>query len=279
MNKLEKLLYRKSATEKLLNIWSKGIKIYTEFIDTCEATLKDESRTDLTEIRMKIHEARIPLNHYITSFKLARREYDNHIIPEIEKETTEEDRNGIEFKDLEAEANKLAQNEIFAKHEKQPDNVELIAVNDSLEKHIQLLENLVLNASAKVLNTDDTYEKAKLNLDIFKWQLNLITNKKRLEERLNYYTNQFKPVYDREMAEADIYLEALIERAHDLINLGVDIKLSFLLQEYEKNKGDKEKVWLFYTTLKSRLKKIGKEMRKNKGQFKGKMHLAKTIVD
>jgi len=279
MNKIEKLLYRKSATEKLLDIWSKGIKIYTEFIDTCEATLKDESRKDLSEIKMKIHEARIPLNHYITSFKLARREYDNHIIPEIEKETTEEDKKSIEFKDLEAKASELAHNEIFAKHEKQPDNVELVSVNDSLKNHIQLLEDLVLSASAKTLTTEDVYEKAKLNLDIFKWQLNLITNKKRLEERLSYYNNQFKPVYDKEMAEADIYLGALIERAHDLINLGVDIKLSFLLQEYEKNKDDKEKVWLFYTTLKSRLKKIGKEMRKNKGQFKGKMHLAKTIVD
>ena len=81
------------------------------------------------------------------------------------------------------------------------------------------------------------------------------------------------------MKEADIYLDALLERAKEIIKLGIDVKLSFVLQEYEKNKHDKEKVWLFYTTLKSRLKKISKEMRKNKGQFKGNMHLAKSIVE
>jgi hypothetical protein len=279
MNELEKLLYRKKSTEKLLEIWSKGIKIYTEFTDTCEAALKDESREDRNEIRVKLHEARIPLNHYITSFKLARREYDHHIIPEIEKVASKEEQMSIDFKDLEAKANELAQNEIFAKHDKQPDNVELIQVNESLKQHIQLLKSLIAECAGKAVTTEDNYEKAKLNLDVFKWQLQLITNEKRLEEREDYYNNQFKPVYDKEMKEADQYLDALIERANEIVKLGIDVKLTFLLQEYEKNKEDKEKVWLFYTTLKSRLKKIGKEMRKNKSQFKGNMHLAKTIVE
>jgi hypothetical protein len=279
MNKLEKLLYRKKSTERLLDIWSKGIKIYTEFTDTCEAALKDESRKDRAEIQMKLHEARVPMNHYITSFKLARREYDHHIIPEIEKATTEDEQNDIDFEDLEAKANELARSEIFASHDKQPDNVELIQVNDSLKQHIELLKSLIAEGSAKAVVTEDNYEKAKLNLDVFKYQLHLITNQKRLEEREDYYYNQFKPVYDKDMEEADEYLDALIERANEIVKLGIDVKLTFLLQEYEKNKEDKEKVWLFYTTLKSRLKKIGKEMRKNKGQFKGNMHLAKTIVE
>ena len=281
MNKLEKLLYRKKSTEYLLNIWSKGIKIYTEFVDTCDAVLKDESRSkmELSEIKIKRHEAEIPLNHYITSFKLARREYDHHIIPEIEKLATKEEQEGVLFIDLEKQAEELAKSEIFANHNKQPDNVELIQVNESLKNHISLLETLISESEKKISETKDNYEKAKLKLDVFKWQLQVVTNKKRLYEREDYYYNQFKPVYDKEMEEADKYLDALIERAKEIVELGIDVKLTFLLQEYEKNKSDKEKVWLFYTTLKSRLNKIGKEMRKNKSQFKGKMHLAKSIIN
>ena len=281
MNKLEKLLYRKKATEKLTDIWSKGIKIYTEFVDTCEAIVKDKSRSDedKAEAKMKMHEARIPLNHYITSFKLARREYDHHIVPEIEKTASKEEQMSLDFKDMEAVANKLADNEIFAEHEKQPDNIELTKVNKSILEHIALLKTLIASATHRAMISEDNYETAKLNLDVFRWQLQLVTNEKRLEDRLNYYENQFKPVYDRDMKEADIYLDALLERAKEIIKLGIDVKLSFVLQEYEKNKDDKEKVWLFYTTLKSRLKKISKEMRKNKGQFKGNMHLAKSIVE
>ena len=80
------------------------------------------------------------------------------------------------------------------------------------------------------------------------------------------------------MIEADKNLESLLERAKEIIKLGIDIKLKFLLDEYEKNKKDREKVWLFYTALKSRLNKIGVEMMKNKSQFKDNMHLAEPIV-
>ena len=80
------------------------------------------------------------------------------------------------------------------------------------------------------------------------------------------------------MEEADKNLELMLERAREIVKLNIDIKLNFLLVEYEKNKGDREKVWLFYTALKARLNRVAKEMRRNKGQFKGKMHLAKEII-
>lgn len=280
MNKIEKLLYRKSTTEKLMEIWSKGIKVYTEFIDTCKAVVDDPDRSshEKAEAKMLIHEADVPLKHYITSFKLSQREYENHILPEIEKNTTEEERESIEFKDMVKEFDDLAKIEIFANYSKDPANIELVKVNDDITKHIKLLESLISSASKKSEESEDDYEKAKLNLDVFKYNLHLITNKKRLAEREDYYINQFKPMYDKEMEEADIYLEQMLERAEELIRLNVDIKLRFMLEEYEKNKGDREKVWIFYTALKSRLHKIGKEMRRNKGQFKGKMHLAKDIV-
>lgn len=280
MDKLEKLLYRKESTIRLMNIWSKGIKMYSEYIKECNVILKNKKSSKLQKIQCEkdIHESEIPLKHYITSFKQAKMEYENYIIPEIEKLVSEDEKDKIEFKDAEKIAKELAHIEIFGSHSKQPDNVELIKVNQDIEKHINLLENLLHSLQEKINSAESDYEKAKLNLEMFQTNLKIVTNQKRLQERLDYYVNHFKPVYDADMKEAEKYLELYLERARDIIKLGVDIKLGFLLQEYEKNKEDQEKVWLFYTALKSRIKKISKEMRRNKSQFKGKMHLAKDII-
>lgn len=280
-SKLKKALYRKSSAEKGMAVWSKGITIYSDFIDSCKKVTRDLSIDEAVrnEARVKMHEAQIPLNHYITSFKLAQREIEHYILPEIENLTTEEEREGLAFKDLEKEYEAIAKNEYFVNLEKQPDNVELEGVNKSLAEHIELLEYLIKSAPDRIAAEKDEYEKGKLKIDLFKYNLQLETNKKRLKERLDYYNNQFKPRYDAEMKEAEQYLDKLIERANELVRLQVDIKLPFLLQEYEKNKEDEEKKWLFYTALKTRINNISKEMRKNKHMFKGKMHLAKPIVE
>jgi len=280
MNKLEKLLYRKASTEKLMMIWSKGIKMYTDYLKSCQSIDNGEGYTELqrTEARKNIHEAEIPLKHYITSFKFAQREYDNHILPEIEKLTTEEERKGIEFMDVMKKYDELAEIEIFSNHSTKPANVELIEVNKSIETHIKLLEDLIKVSTDKLSTSKDEHEKAKLNLDIFKYNLHLVSNKKRLQERVDYYKNQFLPKYEKDMVEADKYLDIMLQRASDIVKSGIDIPLGFMLTEYEKHKEEKEKVWLFYTALKSRLKKISKEMHRNKGKFKGKMHLAEGIV-
>jgi len=282
MNKLEKLLFRKASIGNLLDIWAKGIKIYTEYKDTCTAVIEDEERTELerAEAKMNLHECEIPLKHYITSFKLTKRELENHVIPEIEQIASDEEKESIEFQDLEKKYSELAFNEMFTEHSKLPDNVELIKINEDIKEHISLLEQLITKGEEKILESEDEYEIAKLKLDIFKYNLQVITNKKRLYEREDYYVNYFKPKYDKDMEEADMYLELLLERAKEITKLGgsIDFKLGFMLQEYEKNKDDREKVWLFYTALKSRLKKVGKEMRRNKSQFKGHMHLSKDII-
>ena len=71
MNKLKKLLYRKESTEKLMSIWNTGIKMYSQYIEACKVVSKDESKTDIEKASamMNIHEAEIPLKHYITSWK------------------------------------------------------------------------------------------------------------------------------------------------------------------------------------------------------------------
>jgi len=282
--KLENLLYRKEITFKLMGIWSKGIRMYSEYIDECKKAIEKNTLSvpcdKLLPLSMEksIHEATIPLRHYITSFKEAKNEYENYIIPEIGKIASKKEQALIEFKDAQKVADELTDIELYGSHSKQPDNVELIGVSKDIEQHISLLRSLIEETSAKLSSTEDSYLFAKLNLDLFQHNLKLITNIKRLEERQDYYHNQFKPAYDKDMEEADKYLEITLERAREIIRLGVDVKLGFLLQEYEKNKGDKEKIWLFYTALKSRLNKIFKEMRRNKGKFKGKMHLAKDII-
>tara|TARA_R110001592_G_scaffold135862_4_gene352428 strand:- start:192 stop:1049 length:858 start_codon:yes stop_codon:yes gene_type:complete len=283
-SKLQSLLYRKSMTFKLMGIWSKGIKMYSEYVDECKKVIDKDVLTDESQkflaltLEKSIHEAEMPMKHYITSFKQAKTEYENYIIPEIEKIASKEEQMSIEFEDAQKIADELSNIEIYGSHSKQPDNVELIQVNEDIKHHIKLLKKLIEETNEQIKSTNDSYLLSKLNLDLFQHNMHLITNIKRLKEREDYYYNSFKPVYDKDMKEADKYLELMLDRARDIIKLGVDIKLGFLLQEYEKNKHDKEKVWLFYTALKSRLKKIGKEMRKNKGQFKGKMHLAKDII-
>lgn len=280
MTKLEKLLYRKESTIKLMNIWKKGIQMYAEYIEACKEIVNDttKSKLEIAEAKKNIHETEIPYKHYITSLKLAEREYNNHIVPEIEKAASKKEKKSIELEDTQKMMEQLAHIELFGSHSKRPDNVELVEVSRDIETHIELLEELIETSSEIANTTQDKYLKAKLNLDIFKLNLQLATNKKRLSERNDYYYNSFIPKFEKEMVEADEYLPLLLERAKELVKLNVDIKLAFLLEEYEKNKEDREKVWLFYTALKSRLKKIAKEMRKNKGSFKGKMHLAKEII-
>ena len=111
MTKLEKLLYRKASTEKLMGIWNKGIKIYSDYVFELKAVANDKSKSKLerAEAKKNIHESDIPLKHYITSWKLAEREYFNYIIPEIEKTATEEEQKNIEFEDSKKLMEDLAQ--------------------------------------------------------------------------------------------------------------------------------------------------------------------------
>lgn len=280
MKKLEKLLYRKATLERLMNIWSKGIVLYNKYIDACKAVMADSNRTKLerAEAEKNMHEADIPLKHYITSFKLAKRDYEHYVIPEIEGLASERQKEEeIEFEDLNKKAEELAQLEVFG-YKKRPDNVELVDINNDLAHHIKLLKTLIEESNKKLQAEEDSYEKAKLEMAIYKYNLHLITAQKRLDERQEYYIKQFKPKYDKDMEECAIYLDQLLERAKQYVELEIDIKLPFLLQEYEKNKADKEKTWLFYTALKSRLRKIAKEMRKHPDKFKKHMHLSKDII-
>ena len=161
-NKLNNLLYRKSMTFKLMGIWSKGIKMYSEYVEECKKViekniLNDDSQKYLAlTLKKSIHEAEIPMKHYITSFKQAKIEYENYIIPEIEKLVTDKEKETIEFKDAEKLADELSNIEIYGSHSKQPDNVEIIQVNEDIKQHIGLLKSLIDSTSKQASQTKDS---------------------------------------------------------------------------------------------------------------------------
>ena len=53
MDKLEKLLYRKESTIRLMNIWSKGIKMYSEYIKECNVVLKNKKAVRFKKYNVK----------------------------------------------------------------------------------------------------------------------------------------------------------------------------------------------------------------------------------
>ena len=44
--KLQSLLYRKSMTFKLMGIWSKGIKMYSQYVDECKKVIDKDVLND-----------------------------------------------------------------------------------------------------------------------------------------------------------------------------------------------------------------------------------------
>jgi len=280
LTELEKLLYRKNSAENLLTIWEKGIQMYSNFINECDKVISNKKRYSKMERALaekEKHEAEIPLRHYSASWKLTKREVKHHIIPSIEKIATDEEKKNIQFDDLEAKMKELSENSFFASTEKKPDNVELIEVNKLTNEYLKNLKELSKSLQDKIKEENDPYTDAKLKKELFDTNLHIVTLEKRLEERLDYYNNQFLPKYEKDMKDAERRLPEMLDRAKEIIDLGVDPKMMFLIGEYEKNKHDKEKTWMFYTALDKRLNNISKEVMRNQDKFKDNLHLATVI--
>tara|TARA_R110000823_G_scaffold211847_1_gene342080 strand:- start:748 stop:1602 length:855 start_codon:yes stop_codon:yes gene_type:complete len=278
MEKITQLLYRKKMIENSLSKAGKGADVYSALHDIlAEELTSGKKLTKLQRARMEaeIIEVRLQAQNFINSFKESKREYNHYLIPEIETVVKEMDEvPEISFEDYEDEANNLAIREIYGVTTKKPDNVEHIDIIQDFKKNISLTENLI-TASVKALKgCKDDLEKARLEKDIFKGNLEIGNLKKRLNAREEYYNKQFLPKFKTDMVEADERLEQMLEIGHKMVKFGIDPKLTFMLQQYESHKEDEEKTWLFYTALKSRLKSIAKAMRKDPSGFKGNMSLA-----
>jgi hypothetical protein len=272
MNKLEKLLYRKSFIETQQPILQKAINVYSNFwSETKTQIAKTENTFEKFKLEKELFEAEITLKNNIALFKEVHREYQDYILPTISQIEPEYKEEAFNFKE---KAEQYAELEIYGSVDKAPDNVEHIEMIDSFKEQEKLLENLIESITEK-LKKAEGYEKALLEKQQFDYNLNLINVSKRRKDREEYYYNVFYPRYQKDMEGIDIKLPKLLEEANEIVKMGIDFKLNFMIQEWEKHKHDKEKVWLFYTALEARLKSIKKEMRRNKGDFKGKMKVAK----
>jgi hypothetical protein len=262
---LEKLLYRKHSCETLMPIWSKGITIYTSYIDMMKIKINDDkvSEEEKLKAQLEIYDNESKLKNFITQFKLTQREFKHFILPKIEELATKEDKENIDFDSINEIVKQTAKNEIYNSYEIQPENIELIEVNTLLNSHIKILEQYGEQLKLKLDNEKDLYKISKMQKELFDINLNLINNKKRLGDRLDYYENQFYPQFIKDMKEAEIFLPKYLKKASQIVELNIDKKLHFLLDEYEKHKEDEEKLWLFYTALKQRVESILKELADN----------------
>lgn len=279
MEKITKLLYRKKMIENYLNKSGKGADVYTNLHDLLVEELtngKKLSKIEKAKIEAEIIETKLVAQNFITTFKENKREYDHYLLPEIEEEVNALKKKApkIEFEDYEKEAVRLAKRELYGLTTKRPDNVEHIEIIEDFKKNILLTERLIKASVEELKKPHSELEIAKLEKDLFRWHLEIGNLTKRLRARESYYYDKFLPKFKVDMKEADERLEKMLEVADKMVQLGIDVKLTFMLQQYETHKDDEEKTWLFYTALKSRLSKIAKQMRKNPAQFKGNMNLA-----
>tara|TARA_R110000751_G_scaffold90890_7_gene178250 strand:+ start:2257 stop:3096 length:840 start_codon:yes stop_codon:yes gene_type:complete len=276
MKKLEKLLYRKKIVEFQLNQYHKGITIYTNLCSEIKNILETksfENNYDKYILEKEFIENDLIAKNFITSYKTNQREYQNYLIEEIDKVKNETDE--IEFNDISNQVNELAKIELFGETTLRPENVENIEIIEDIKANISLIDKLIMAIEKKLKSKLSLYEKAKLEKELYDNQVHIITLTKRLTQREKYYYKDFKPRFDKELKEAKLNLESMLNLANQMVDLKIDPKLIFLLDEYENHKNDDEKLWLFYTALKARLKRITKYMRKNKSLFKGNMSLAK----
>lgn len=277
MEDLTKLLYRKKMLESAMNKSGQGADAYSNLHTAIEKELSE--RTDLSELeynRLEVEKQEVGLkaSQHISYFKESKRLYENEIIPKIEELISEEDKSSVVFIDCEKKAEALKKHELYGNTSVKPENVQHIDVIESLKKSISVFENLIDETTSK-LKKSKGLEKAILERNLFDYKLEITNKTKRLNKRVDYYENQFLPIYSKDMKECDERLENYLDIAKQFVTLGIDAKLQFVLQEYEKHKEDDQSLWLFYTALKARLSSIAKNMRRNKGNFKGSMHLAK----
>ncbi len=262
---LKSLLYRKHSCEQQMPIWSKGITVYTSYIDMLNVRISEEkiSNEDKLKCQVEIYDNELKLKNFITQFNLTKREYKHFLLPKIEELATDEEKKEIDFDGINEIEKKTAKNEIYSSYVPTPANIELCEINELLNTHINILENLSKELKVKLENEKDLFKISKYQKELFDTHLNILNNKKRLQDRIEYYENQFYPQYQKDMEEAAKLLPVYLERAKELEKLNIDRKLTFLLQEYENHKEDKEKLWLFYTALRQRIDSIIQELNVN----------------
>ena len=276
---LVNLLYRKQMLEAIMETTSKQIVLNENLRSEIESKIKDENLTSLERCRLEVEldKQKWEVRNFVTTFKSNKREYEHYIkkrIEEIGKGVLSKDE--VVFIESEKLAKDLVEYEIYGKTSQQADNIEFSEIIESEKEYIKILEKL-LKENKKECKKAKGYELAKLEKEQFDTEVHIKVLTKRLNSRIEYYTEQFLPVYKKELAEAKEKIEDYYNRGLEISKLGVDIQISFLLQKYEEHKTDEEKLWLYYTALRNRVDAIIKEIKSNHKNDKKLMVLTRPI--
>jgi hypothetical protein len=279
--KLTKLLYRKAVLENNLEKFAQGLAVNSNFCDEIKKSLENDNLSNLDRARLEakydevMWEARI----FATNYKATQRDYQHNVLPIIDMETTEEEKKSIEFKDLTQEAKELAENEIFGKAVKEPANIEHVEMIESIKKYLLILKNksFEINSILEKPKGLKMLEVFNLRKELYDTDVHIKCLEKRLSNRIDYYVNQFLPVYTIELAEAKEKLDAYYQRGLKLSEAGIDIQLQFVLEKYEEHKNSEERIWLYYTALKARVDSLIEEILSDKVKYKDLQNLTSPI--
>jgi hypothetical protein len=278
---LEGKLARKEVVEKQLSDVSEGGSAYWALIHHLKDSLKGMGAKSLLYVQrvVEIRELEFKAQKFVNDYRVLRREYEYYLLPEIQEicSALDMETDGIEFKDMEKVGADFVKTRIFRETNTLPENVEHSRMLSFYNRHIQLRENLVLMIEKAIEKEDDELKIARLQVERYDEYRHLQTLLRRYEKRMDYHNNKFLPAYNADMEECAIYLEKYLQRAKELSSIDPTYRLRFMLEEYEANKNDSEKLWLFYTTLRSRIDEMTDSFNENPEQFKDKLHLLKPV--
>lgn len=284
MEQLEQLkgtLYRKHSLEHTMNVLKKGGVVYSNYLAQIKKRLSDKNITAFEKAKLeKEFDANTWIcRNFIQSFKECEREYNYHILPTVEEmlEQLQLDKSSEQFINCNELAEELASQEIYGKTVPEPENVENLQIIGNYEKNIDITKRIIKGLNVRIPKCKDELDKAQMERELFDSNLQLIAMEKRLSVRKEYYYNVFLPKFNVEFEQAKIYLLPYLDRAKEFVRLGIDPKLTHLLNEYEKHKTEDEKLWLFFTALKTRVDQIIEYVELNPDLNEGKMHLAQKI--
>jgi len=266
--RLKGLLFKKTILENQLKVSRIGADTSCAYMKAIEDKMKEVPENSFEWHKLKYEKLKVEriASDYIADFKEFQKNYEDGLIMEIQQVTEREQFNEIGFHYVKEQAEELAKYELFGKVCVKPANVELVEVNKQIEEYIECLQNLTTETQS-VLENDKSlsaYDRAKMEKELFEYSLHLQAQQRRLNKRLEYYNEQFLPVYEKDMQECNEKLDRYLEIAKKVMELGIDPTMNIMLGEYEKHKDEKEQLWLFFTALRTRLNSIAKHVGRNR---------------
>lgn len=276
---LQNLLYRKEVLEGLMERNAKTISVYSDYVNNLKKEIENPEIKELDKCRLSIELDKVEweLRNFVTQFKNNQREYKHAVKVRVGKLVDEKEKESIKFKDYEEKAKELAKIELFGKTVKLGEKTEQIEIIQSEKKYLSILEKFVKEGKKQLKNLK-SFEKVKLEKEILETEIHFSTLQKRLANRVDYYENQFLPIFNEELAEANKKMSSYIDRANLIVKEGLDVTLALLLKEKSKHEDTDENTWLFYKALKNRVHAFINELKSQQGvNLKKYQHLTKPI--